>query len=75
MDVQTIDVPRGSRPNLATERVKRRLSIGQAADLIGVHRNSWSGWELGRYTPDTMNLLKICKLFDADPEYLLERAE
>ena len=71
----SLDIPKGSRPNLAAERAKRRISIPEAAKMIGVHPNAWYRWENGLTCPDGRNLLKICKLFDADPEYLLEQEQ
>lgn len=56
----------------APERLKRwrtesrRLSQKDAADLVGVHQNTWSDWEGGRKVPRAEMALRLHVLTDGD---------
>ncbi len=51
------------REKLRRARVKKGLSQEAAAHLIGVSRNTWSLWELGKEDPYPLNVGELCKFF------------
>lgn len=57
--------------NMRKERLERGLSIRQVAELLDVHPNAVSRWEMKKAEPTTSNLIALCKLYDCSPEYLL----
>lgn len=48
-------MPKSLGEKLVAERIKRRLSQREVAELLGVTRNSVSGWERGLYAPDDLS--------------------
>lgn len=57
--------------NMRKERLERGMSLNDVASAIGVHPNAVSRWEKGQSEPVASNLIALCKLYDASPEYLL----
>jgi transcriptional regulator with XRE-family HTH domain/tetratricopeptide (TPR) repeat protein len=51
------------REKLIRARLKKGLSQEAAAELIGVSRNAWSLWELGKEDPYPLNVGELCKFF------------
>src|SRR5438270_9181327 len=51
------------REKLIRARLKKGLSQEVAAELIGVSRNAWSLWELGKEDPYPLNVGQLCKFF------------
>jgi transcriptional regulator with XRE-family HTH domain len=59
---------------LFSERIRMlRGSRGQqeAADLVGVPKNRWSTWELGKHDPKLQDLISICKAFSTSSDWVL----
>lgn len=42
---------------------------------LGVTQGALSGWETGRYEPDTASLIKMANIFDTTIDYLLGRTD
>lgn len=61
------------RGNMKAERVRRGMSAAEVADKIGVHVNALLRWENGTTEPMGENLIRLSKLYDVSPEYLLEQ--
>lgn len=59
------------RINLMAERVKRGLTVQEVGQAIGANPNTIRTWETGEFAPDAEHLARLCKLYKADPEYLL----
>ena len=57
--------------NLSVLRRKSGLTQQQAADLLSVERNTYSGYEHGRRVPNVHTLFDLCKLFDTSPNKML----
>jgi DNA-binding XRE family transcriptional regulator/tetratricopeptide (TPR) repeat protein len=51
------------REKLRRARIKKGLSQQAAAHLIGVSRNTWNLWELGKEDPYPLNVGELCKFF------------
>ena len=43
----------------------------EVADLIGVPKNKWSIWELGRFEPKLKDIVLLCKTFSVSSDWLL----
>ena len=60
--------------NTFKDRIKL-LRNGQSqqemADLLGITKNKWSTWELGKYEPDLNTLIQICEKFNVSPAWIL----
>lgn len=52
-------------------RKEHKLSQEQLAEKLGVSRQAVSRWESGETTPDMVNLLGLCNIFDVSADYLL----
>ena len=52
-------------------RKEKGLSQEQLAAQITVSRQAISKWELGESTPDTDNIVQLCKIFQVSADYLL----
>ena len=63
------------RGNMAAERVRRSMNIGDIAREIGVSSNSYSRWENCETAPSSENLIKLSEYFGCDPDYLLAKTE
>lgn len=61
--------------NLKRERKKHDMSVEQVADIIGVHPNTVSAWESGRWEPTGKNLVQLASLFGCSADYLLEMGD
>jgi DNA-binding XRE family transcriptional regulator len=44
--------------------VTRNLSQADAAEMVGVHQNTWSDWENGRKAPRIETALRIAAVTD-----------
>jgi transcriptional regulator with XRE-family HTH domain/tetratricopeptide (TPR) repeat protein len=55
---------RMKREKLVRARIKKGLSQKVAAELIGVSRNTWSLWELGKEDPYPVYVEKLCTFFN-----------
>ena len=51
-------------------RKKRNISQGMLAEHLGISRQAVSKWENDQSSPDTLNLIRLADLLDADVEYL-----
>lgn len=60
----------GSR--IASMRGYRRLNQEQLGGLVGVSKQTISGWENDRSKPDANYIRKLCKVLDCSADYLLE---
>lgn len=61
--------------NLKRERQSAGLSIQKLADMLGVHRNTVSGWEDGRFEPSSKNIVQLTAIFGCTPDYLLDMTD
>lgn len=59
------------RKNMKAERARCGLSAEEAAKKIGVHPNALLRWENEESEPLCSNLIKLAKLYDCSPDYLL----
>lgn len=53
-------------------RKKNGWTQEELADQLDISRQALSKWELGTAIPDTVNVLKISKLFSVSTDYLLD---
>lgn len=60
----------GSR--IASMRGYRRLNQEQLGGLVGVSKQTVSGWEHNRRKPDADNIRDLCRVFGCTSDYLLE---
>lgn len=56
---------------IASMRGYRLLKQEQLGDLVGVTKQTISGWENGRRAPDADNLIKLCQVLNCSADYLL----
>ena len=56
-------------------RIKEGLSQQALAEKLFVSRSAVAKWENGNGIPSNVNLNAICKFFDVDEEWLLDREE
>lgn len=56
-------------------REEHKLTQQQFADALDVTRDSVSKWELGATPPMLTHILRICKLYNVDVDYLLGRID
>lgn len=57
-----------------SERIKELRngrSQQEVADYLGVTKNKWSTWELGKYEPDLDTLALICEKFNVTSDWIL----
>jgi len=60
----------GSSPRLKGPREVREeigVSVGQAAEALGVHRNTITRWESGERIPSAVDLLNLVHLYKLTP--------
>jgi transcriptional regulator with XRE-family HTH domain len=43
----------------------------EVADLVGVPKNRWSTWELGKHEPKLQDLFSVCKTFGVSSDWVL----
>lgn len=60
---------------MKAERARKSMSARQVALAIGVHENAVMRWESGEAEPLGSNLVKLSKLYECSPEYLLEQTD
>lgn len=60
--------------NIDVERVKRRMSLDELADKIGVQRKSIYTWQKNGKIPATV-LIDMADFFGCSVDYLLGRTE
>ncbi len=58
----------GSR--ISELRKQHHISQGQLAKLLDISRQSVSKWENDQASPDTLNLIRLADVLEADVEYL-----
>lgn len=59
------------RTNLREARLAKGMTAEEAAEKIGCHFNSLLAWERGDSEPLAQNIIKLSKLYEKDPDYLL----
>jgi len=52
-------------------RLKRKLSQGDIARILGVHRSYISGLERGRRNPSLLTVQKVAKALNVNPKDLI----
>ncbi|HCU55899.1 MAG TPA: hypothetical protein DIC18_01030 [Clostridiales bacterium] len=52
-------------------RKERNMSQKQLGEAIGVDFRTVSFWETERYEPSISQIIKLCKLFQVESDYLL----
>ena len=60
---------------IASMRGYRRLNQEQLGALVGVTKQTISGWENDYRRPDSDNLRDLCKALGCTADYLLELAD
>lgn len=55
---------------ILTTRKEKHISQGQLAQALNVSRQAVSKWENDLTSPDTINLIRLADILDADVEYL-----
>ena len=58
--------------NLREARLKEKMSQGDVARILGVHRSYVSGLERGRRNPSLLTVQKIAKAINVSIEYLIK---
>lgn len=61
--------------NLKTIREKKRISQQDVANYLGITRQAYSHYEVGRRKPDYETLLKLAEFFGVSVLDLLEKTE
>lgn len=56
---------------IASMRGFRRLTQDQLGGAVGVTKQTVSGWEHGKRTPDSDMLAKICRALDCSADYII----
>lgn len=56
---------------IASMRGFRRYTQEQLGALVGVTKQTISGWEHDRRTPDSDDLVKLCLALDCTADYLI----
>ena len=56
---------------IASMRGFRRYTQEHLGDLVGVTKQTISGWEHDRRTPDADDIVKLCRALDCTADYLL----
>ena len=56
---------------IASMRGFRRLTPEQLGDYVGVTKQTVSGWEHGKRTPDSGMLAEICRALDCSADYII----
>jgi len=57
---------------IASMRGYRRLNQDQLGGMVGVSKQTISGWEHDRSKPDANNMRELCLALDCSADYLLE---
>ncbi|MBV9022073.1 MAG: helix-turn-helix transcriptional regulator, partial [Ktedonobacteraceae bacterium] len=53
------------REKLVAARVRKHLTLEDAAELLGVNANTVYKWEAGKATPRFYNIQKLCEVYEA----------
>lgn len=61
-------------PNIAAERAKRKMSVGDLAQALGVTRKTIWNWEHNGKIPQEQ-VEKMTAMWNCTADYLLEAAE
>ena len=64
-----------SARNIRSERIRKGLSIEEAAKELGVSKNTLISWELNNRSPDGAFLVKMVKMFGCTADWLLGLTE
>lgn len=67
----TNDITKFSK-SLREIRLKKKMSQGDVAEKLGVHRSYISGLERGKRNPSLLTIKKIAKAIGVEPKELLE---
>ena len=59
------------RANLIAERARKGWTIAEAAERVGVSKNTYAAWELGHSAIRSDNLPRLSEVFDCTTDYLL----
>lgn len=59
------------RGNMKAERTRCNMTAAEVARHIGVHENALLRWENDEAEPLGSNLIRLAKLYDCSPDYLL----
>lgn len=60
---------------LSDLRKKRKWSLQDTADQLGIAKSTYAGYESGYREPSLQSLSKIADLFDTSVDYILGRTE
>lgn len=60
---------------LSELRKKRKWSLQETADQLGIAKSTYAGYESGYREPSLLSLSQIADLFDTTVDYLLGRTE
>lgn len=63
------------KDRLISLRKSKKLTQAEMANIIGVHRATYSNYETGLRNPDYETLKKIADFFDVTTDYLLGRVD
>lgn len=56
--------------NLKVARIRKGLNQTEVARLLGVHRQTVYGWEMGEKCPNRSNMIKLAQLFNTSVDEL-----
>jgi len=57
--------------NITKHMVRLGLTYRELADQMNITPTACNSWTLGQYIPSTVNVLKMCEIFETDPNELL----
>lgn len=60
---------------IASMRGFKRINQDQLGGMVGVTKQTVSGWETGRRAPDADAIRKMCGVFGCSADYLLELSD
>lgn len=61
--------------NLKKARQDAHMTQGEVAEKIGVAKNTYCNWELGKREPDIMKIKALARLFGVSVDYLVGMEE
>ena len=57
--------------NIKAERVRCGMTVEDAANALGVHKNAVYRWERGLAEPSASHLVAMASIYGCTPDYLL----
>ena len=63
------------KDKLREQRIEKGLTQKEVAELLGLSKTCYAGYEQGYREPDFKTLIRICKLFEVSADYLLGLSE